>query len=70
MTLVSRSRTIYVGNGRNHIGKQSDLHKLYPYPSPYKSFAELFQKRPFPSFPRPLVPKNKLKSQQIPQPVQ
>ena len=58
MAPSSRSRTIYVGNGRNHIGKQSDLHKLYPNPSPYKSFAELFQKRPFPSFPPyPLVPR-------------
>ena len=35
-----------------HIGKQSDLHKLYPNPPPYKSFAELFQKRPFPRSPR------------------
>ena len=48
----SRSRTIYVGNGRNHIGTHTDLHKLHPYPSPYKSFAELFQKRPFPRVPR------------------
>ena len=38
-----------------HIGEQSDLHKLYPSPSPYKSFAELFQKRPFPRSPRPSV---------------
>ena len=36
-----------------HIGKQSDLHKRNPSPSPYKSFAELFQKRPSP--PVPLV---------------
>ena len=34
-----------------HIGTQTDLHKLYPSPSPYKSFAELFQKRPFPRLP-------------------
>ena len=31
MAPSSRSRTIYVGNGRNHIGKHMDLHKLYPY---------------------------------------
>ena len=31
---VSRSRTIFSGNGRNHIGAQSDLHKLNPSPSP------------------------------------
>ena len=38
------------------IGEQSDLHKLHSYPFPYKSFAELFQKRPFPSFPPSPVP--------------
>ena len=37
------------------IGEQSDLHKLYPSPPPYKSFAELFQKRPSPRSPRPPV---------------
>ena len=35
MTLVSRSRTSFSGNGRNHIGAQSDLHKLHPSPIPY-----------------------------------
>ena len=36
-----------------HIGEQTDLHKLHPSNPIHKSFAELFQKRPFP--PRPLV---------------
>ena len=48
MTLVSRPRTISCGLGRNHIGKHTDLHKLHPSHPPHKSFAELFQKRPFP----------------------
>ena len=52
MTLVSRPRTISCGLGRNQIGEQTELHKLYPSHPLYKSFAELFQKRPFPSFPR------------------
>ena len=47
----SRPRTISCGLGRSNIGAQSDLHKLYPSHPPHKSFAELFQKRPFPSFP-------------------
>ena len=49
---VSRSRTIFSCQGRHHIGEHMDLHKLYPSPPPYKSFAELFQKRPFPRSPR------------------
>ena len=52
MAPSSRSRTIFSCTGRNQIGEQSDLHKLYPNPPQYKSFAELFQKRPSPSFPR------------------
>ena len=47
----SRPRTISCGLGRSKIGAQTDLHKLYPYPLFHKSFAELFQKRPFPPFP-------------------
>ena len=47
----SRPRTISCGLGRSNIGAQSDLHKLYPSHPPHKSFAELFQKRPFPPFP-------------------
>ena len=34
MAPSSRSRTIFSGNGRSKIGAQSDLHKLYPVPSP------------------------------------
>ena len=34
MTLVSRSRTVFSGNGRNHIGTHTDLHKLHPSPFP------------------------------------
>ena len=52
----SRPRTISCGLGRSNIGAQSDLHKLHPSPPPHKSFAELFQKRPFPRSPSPLVP--------------
>ena len=55
----SRPRTISCGLGRSKIGAHTDLHKLYPSPPPHKSFAELFQKRPFPRLPRspsPLVP--------------
>ena len=54
MAPPSRSRTIFSCTGRNQIGAHMDLHKLHPSPIPYKSFAELFQKRPFPS--SPLVP--------------
>ena len=49
----SRPRTISCGLGRSNIGAHTDLHKLYPSNPPHKSFAELFQKRPFPSFPPP-----------------
>ena len=48
MTLVSRPRTISCGLGRSNIGAHPDLHKLYPSHPLYKSFAELFQKRPSP----------------------
>ena len=51
MAPSSRSRTIFSCTGRSNIGEQSDLHKLYPSPPFHKSFAELFQKRPFPPFP-------------------
>ena len=50
--LRSRLRTVSSCQGRNHIGEQTDLHKQNPNPSPHKSFAELFQKRPFPRSPR------------------
>ena len=52
MTLVSRSRTIYVGNGSLTLGRTRTCTNYIHPPSPYKSFAELFQKRPFPSSPR------------------
>ena len=51
MAPSSRSRTIFSCTGRSNIGEQMDLHKLNPSYPPHKSFAELFQKRPFPSFP-------------------
>ena len=48
---VSRSRTIYVGNGSLTLGSnRTCTNYIHPHP-PHKSFAELFQKRPSP--PRP-----------------
>ena len=52
MTLVSRSRTIYVGNGRNHIGTHTDLHKLYPYPLFIKVLRSFFKSDRSPVSPR------------------
>ena len=62
MAPSSRSRTIFSCTGRSNIGEQSDLHKLHPYSPQYKSFAELFQKRPFPRSPvPPRSPRNTIK---------
>ena len=47
----SRPRSISCGLGRSNISAHPDLHKLYPSHPLYKSFAELFQKRPFPLVP-------------------
>ena len=58
MTLVSRSRTIFSGNGSLTLGSnRTCTNSTHPHP-PHKSFAELFQKRPFPpSPPFPPIPK-------------
>ena len=48
MAPSSRSRTIYVGNGSLTLGStRTCTNYTHPHP-PHKSFAELFQKRPFP----------------------
>ena len=49
----SRSRTIYVGNGSLILVSKRTCTNSTHIQSPYKSFAELFQKRPFPRSPRP-----------------
>ena len=48
MAPSSRSRTIFSGNGSLTLGStRTCTNYIHPHP-PYKSFAELFQKRPFP----------------------
>ena len=56
MAPSSRSRTIYVGNGSLTLGSKRTCTNYIHIQSPYKSFAELFQKRPFPRSPVPLFP--------------
>ena len=57
MAPSSRSRTIYVGNGSLTLGSnRTCTNSTHPH-SPHKSFAELFQKRPFPRSPVPSSPR-------------
>ena len=56
MAPSSRSRTIYVGNRSLTLRRtRTCTNYTHPHP-PHKSFAELFQKRPFPRPPVLLVP--------------
>ena len=50
---AARERSSHVLDGTNLVRKRTCTNEIHPQ-SPYKSFAELFQKRPFPS--SPLVP--------------
>ena len=52
MAPSSRSRTIYVGNGSLTLRRTRTCTNYIHPQSPHKSFAELFQKRPFPPFPQ------------------
>ena len=52
MAPPSRSQTIYVGNGSLTLVRTWTCTNSTHHPSQYKSFAELFQKRPFPRSPR------------------
>ena len=51
MTLVSRSRAIFLGNGSLTLGSTWTCTNYILSNPPHKSFAELFQKRPFPRIP-------------------
>ena len=52
----SRPRTISCGLGRNQIGAQSDLHKLYPSPFVIKVLRSFFKSDRSPRSPRPPSP--------------
>ena len=52
MAPSSRSRTIFLGNGSLTLGRTWTCTNSTHHQSPHKSFAELFQKRPSPRYPR------------------